>query len=531
MAGQTDQNSNKITVYDTTLRDGAQAEGVYFSLKDKILYLNKLDAMGVPYIEGGWPGANPRDAALFNQVSQLRLTQTKVVAFGSTCKVGEKAEESEILRQLLSSGAQVITIFGKAWDLHVAEVLKTTLKENLRIIRDSIRFLTRQGRRVFFDAEHFFDAWKDHPGYALSCVQTAVEAGADALVLCDTNGGALPEEIKAGVAAVKARWGDIEIGIHAHNDGGLAVANTLAAVEAGARQIQGTWNGFGERCGNANLSTIVPWLQLKMHWDVFPDPFLSQITHLARFVAELVNTTFDDRQPYVGRSAFAHKAGMHVDAVIKNHRTFEHIDPARVGNERRLLISDQSGKSNVWQRMQRFAPDIAKDDKRVKKVIAQIKEMENRGFQFEIAEGSLDLLILRSLAAFKEPFKLLDYHVLIDPIRGEADSVAVVKIQVEEDVVHVASNGIGPVNALDMALRQALTPFFPQLEECQLVDYKVRVLDGSSGTEAVVRVVVETALPNETWGTIGVSANILKASSQALIDGLYTAIIKTQKSR
>ncbi|MDR3288106.1 MAG: citramalate synthase [Peptococcaceae bacterium] len=526
MAGE--RNPKRITVYDTTLRDGAQAEGVYFSVKDKAIYLRKMDEMGVPYVEAGWPGANPRDAEIFNQMRLAPLSQTKTVAFGSTCKVGEEAAESEILRQLLASGAEVITIFGKAWDLHVTEVLKTTRKENLRLIGESVNFLVQAGRTVFFDAEHFFDGWKDHAAYAVACVQAAQEAGASALILCDTNGGALPEEIKSGVRLVKEFW-DTEIGIHAHNDGGLAVANTLAAVEAGARQIQGTWNGLGERCGNANLNTIVPWLQIKLGWELFPDEFMPQITHLARFVAELVNTTFDERQPYVGKSAFAHKAGMHVDAVIKNKRTFEHVDPLTVGNERRFLISDQSGRANIWKRMQRFDPTMAKDDKRIKKVIAQIKELESQGFQFEIAEGSLDLLILRQLREFTEPFKILDYHVLIDPLRGESDSVAVVKIQVEDEIVHVASDGNGPVNALDLALRQALKAFFPQLEECKLVDYKVRVLDESGGTEAAVRVVVETSTPQETWGTIGVSSNILKASAQALVDGLYMAIMKTGK--
>lgn len=520
-----ESNRKKIIVYDTTLRDGSQAEGVYFSVKDKFLYLQKMDEIGIPYVEGGWPGANPKDVDFFSKLSEIKLKKTKVTAFGSTCRVGEDAQNSEILKQLLDSQAEVITIFGKAWDLHVTEVLRTTKEENLRIIKDSTSFLVAAGRKVFFDVEHFFDGWKDNPDYALQCVEAAYEGGASCLVLCDTNGGALPADIRRGVQAVRQSW-DAEIGIHVHNDGGLAVANTLAAVEAGATQIQGTWNGFGERCGNANLSTIIPWLQLKLGWEVLPDSFIAKLTHHSRFVAELANTTFDERQPYVGKSAFAHKAGMHVDAVLKNNRTFEHINPLEVGNERRFLISDQAGRANIWERMQRFAPEIAKEDPRVSQVIAQIKEMESQGFQFEIAEGSLDLLILRSLNDFTEPFKILDYHVWSDPMRGDLDSVAVVKVRVGEETVHVAAEGNGPVNALDMALRQALKSFFPQLEDCKLVDYKVRVLDGSSGTEAVVRVVVETSTKNETWGTIGVSSNILKASAQALVDGLYMAIIK-----
>lgn len=515
-----------LVLYDTTLRDGSQGEGVYFSAKDKFLYVHKMDEIGMPYVEVGWPGANPRDAEIFNMLRNVKLKKTRLAAFGSTCRVGEAPENSEILRRLLESGAGTITIFGKSWDLHVAEVLRTNREENLRLIRDSVNFLVNSGREVFFDAEHFYDGWKDNPEYAIQCVEAAMESGASALVLCDTNGGALPQEIMEATQAVR-RHVKADLGIHVHNDGGLAVANTLAAVEAGVKQIQGTWNGFGERCGNANLSAIIPWLQVKLGQKVLPEDSITQITHISRYVAELANTTFDERQPFVGRSAFAHKAGMHVDAVLKNKRTFEHIDPEMVGNERRILVSDQAGRANLLERMRRFDPGIAKDDKRVEQVISQIKKMESRGFQFEIAEGSLDLLIMQNLSMFNEPFQLNDYHVWSDPLRGDLDSVAVVKVQVKDEMVHVAAEGNGPVNALDMALRQALKSFFPVLEECKLVDYKVRVLDGSSGTEAVVRVVVETSTPNGTWGTIGVSSNILKASAQALLDSLFTAILKS----
>lgn len=516
--------ARSVVIYDTTLRDGAQGEGIHFSVKDKLLYVQRMAELGIPYIEAGWPGANPRDEEFFTQVRSLNLANTKLAAFGSTCRIGEAPEESEILARLLDSGASVITIFGKAWDLHVKDVLRGTLPENLRIIKESVAYLVSQGREVIFDAEHYFDGRKENPEYALACVQAAFAGGASTVVLCDTNGGALPEEIRLGVEAVRREFPSLGLGIHVHNDGGLAVANTLAAVGAGAEQVQGTWNGFGERCGNANLSTLVPLLQLKLGLTLLPEESLAKITSLSRYVAELANAQYDERQPFVGRSAFAHKAGMHVDAVLKNRRTFEHIEPSQVGNERRILISDQAGKANIWEKMRRFAPDIRKDDPKVEEAMLQIKDMENKGFVFETADGSLELLFLRTLGRFEAPFQMLDYHVWSDPLRGELDSVAVVKVQVGDSHVHIAAEGNGPVNALDRALRQALRPFFPALEDSELIDYKVRVLDESRGTEAVVRVVVETRLGTQTWGTIGVSTNILKASAQALLDGLYLAI-------
>lgn len=518
----------ELVLYDTTLRDGAQGEGIHFSVKDKILYVRKMAAIGVPYIEAGWPGANPRDEEFFAAAGTLVLGEVKLAAFGSTCRIGEAPEESEILKRLLDSGAGVVTIFGKAWDLHVTDVLRASREENLRLIRESVAFLVRAGREVIFDAEHFFDGRKENPAYALECVRAATEGGASVAVLCDTNGGALPQGITAGVEAVKKAFPGLVLGIHAHNDGGLGVANSLAAVEAGVTQVQGTWNGFGERCGNANLSTLVPWLQLKQGYVLLPEKALPQLTSLSRYVSELANAKFDEKQPFVGRSAFAHKAGMHVDAVLKNERTFEHIDPETVGNERRILISDQAGRANIWEKMRKFAPGILKDDPRVEQAMLRIKELENKGFLFETADGSLELLLLRILGWFEPPFEMLDYHVWSDPLRGELDSVAVVKVQVGEKQVHIASEGNGPVNALDQALREALRAFFPALAESELVDYKVRVLDGSRGTEAVVRVVVETRLGTETWGTIGVSTNILKASAQALLDGLYLAIRRTE---
>ncbi|MBC2721336.1 citramalate synthase [Desulfosporosinus sp.] len=519
------QGKRKVTVYDTTLRDGAQGEGVHFSTQDKLSYVKRIEDMGNLYVEAGWPGANPRDEEFFQQAQTLHSPMARITAFGSTCKVMESPEESEILLKLLASGAKTITIFGKAWDLHVRDVLRGTLEENLRIIRESVAFLLQQGREVFFDAEHFFDGFKENPDYAVKCVSAALDGGANAIVLCDTNGGSMPGEIDLGVRTVVQKFSPQKLGIHVHNDRGLAVANSLIAVEAGVNQIQGTWNGFGERCGNANLSTLIPLLQLKGDYDVVSDAALLKITSFSRFVAELSNAPFDEKQPFVGRSAFAHKAGMHVDAILKNQRTFEHMDPAEVGNERRILISDQAGKANILERLSRFEPNIRKDDPRVEIAMHEIKELEHTGFQFEAAEGSLDLLLLRTLGKLSTPlFEVLDYHVWSDPLRGELDSVAVVKVKVGEETVQIASEGNGPVNALDTGLRQALAKFFPILGESELVNYKVRVLDGAHGTEAIVRVIIDTRLGNEVWGTIGVSKNILKASAQALLDAINWTI-------
>lgn len=529
--------STKISIYDTTLRDGAQGEGIHFSVKDKLVYLQRMMAAGIDYVEAGWPGSNPKDDEFFKMVSSdlqrssadgIGHSITRVAAFGSTCRVNESPEKSEILARLLSSGTETLTIFGKTWKLHVEDVLHTDPKENQRIIRESVNFLVKEGKEVFFDAEHFFDGWLDNPDFALGCLEAALQGGAKGLILCDTNGGAIPRVITDGVKTVLQSCKPAILGIHVHNDGGLAVANTLAAVEAGARQIQGTWNGFGERCGNANLSTLIPWLQLKLGYRVLQPEVLQDLTHLTRYVAELANYPFDEKQPFVGRSAFAHKAGMHVDAVLKNNRTFEHIEPSLVGNERRILVSDQSGKANICQRMRRFRPEIEKDDPLVEEAMEKIKNLENEGFQYETAEGSLDLLLLEILEEYKPPFSLEDYHVWSDPLRGELDSVAVIKVRVGDKSVHIAAEGDGPVHALDKALRRTLITFFPVIEESELIDYKVRVLDGSSGTGAVVRVVVETRHGLDSWGTIGVSSNILKASARALLEALFIVILRDQ---
>ncbi len=541
---------NRISIYDTTLRDGAQGEGVHFSVRDKLVYLQKMAEAGIDFVEAGWPGANPKDDEIFRLTSlelkhleskdepnseliantvELLKGRTKIVAFGSTCRVNEQPEDSKVLANLLASGANTLTIFGKTWNMHVEQVLRTNNKENMRLIRESTRFLVQAGKEVFFDAEHFFDGFVDNPNFALGCLEAALEGGAKGIVLCDTNGGAFPKEITNGVEMVQKMFDPKVLGIHAHNDGGLAVANSLAAVESGANQIQGSWNGFGERCGNANLSTLIPWLQLKLGYKLLDQEVISNLAHLTRYVAELANYPFDEKQPFVGKSAFAHKAGMHVDAVLKNNRTFEHIDPSMVGNQRRILVSDQSGKANICARMRDFKPDIEKDHPLVELAMNKIKQAENEGFQYETAEGSLDLLLMEVLGEYQPPFILEDYHVWSDPLRGELDSVAVIKVKVEDESVHIAAEGDGPVHALDRALRRTLSAFFPVIEESELIDYKVRVLDGSSGTGAVVRVIVETRHGLDSWGTIGVSSNILRASARALLDALYIVILNDQR--
>ncbi|MDR1603257.1 MAG: citramalate synthase [Gracilibacteraceae bacterium] len=523
-----DKEKNKLWLYDTTLRDGAQGEGVQFSLEDKLDYIRAMQDWGAPYIEAGWPGANPKDDDLFAALRAEGAFRRpgRIAAFGSTCRPGTRADRSPVLRSLAGAGAATATIFGKSWDLHVREVLRVDEEENLRLIRDSVEFLVRGGLEVFFDAEHFFDGWKENRDFALRVLEAALSGGARGVALCDTNGGSLPEEIARGVGEARKIFAPEILGIHAHNDGGLAAANTLAAIAAGANQFHCCWNGYGERCGNADLGTLVSLLQIKMGHEVMSAEQMARLTYLSRYVAELANMVFDERQPFLGRSAFAHKAGMHVDAVLKDSRTFEHIDPALVGNTRRILISEQAGRAGVWERLHRLRPEIGKDHPWVGEAMRRIKEKENEGYQFEAAEGSLDLLLLEVTGEWRAPFVLEDYHVWSDPARGQLDSVAVVKVAVDGEALHLAAEGDGPVNALDKALRRTLATFFPALEQSELIDYKVRVLDGSSGTGARVRVLAETRFGLAKWGTIGVSANILRASAKALLDALYVVILR-----
>lgn len=510
----------QIFVYDTTLRDGAQSEGIQFSVEDKLRITKQLDSLGVHYIEGGWPGANPRDAEFFQRARNIKLTHARLAAFGSTCRPNLPAEKDQVLNQLITADTPVVCIFGKTWTLHVTQVLQTTLTENLRMIKDSVSFLKSKGREVIYDAEHFFDGYKADPDYALATLHAAAAGGADWLVLCDTNGGTMPLELATIVQKVSEVVPG-KLGIHTHNDCGLAVANSLLAVQHGITQIQGTFNGYGERCGNANLVSIVPNLQLKLGYSVISEAKMSQLTETSHFVSELANMLPDQHQPYVGKSAFAHKAGMHVDGVLKISDSFEHINPELVGNNRRILVSDQAGRGNILDKVRRYAPDIEKSSPLVADLLTTLKELEYQGYQFEAAEGSLDLLITKQLGIYKPGFDVEDFRVLIARDAQDAISCeAIVKIKVNNQLVHVVSNGRGPVNAIDKALRKALEPFFPVLKEMELADYKVRVINGTKGTSALVKVLIETRYGDDTWGTLGVSENIIEASIKALTESL-----------
>lgn len=513
-----------ISVLDTTLRDGAQAEGIAFSLDDKIAVAALLDELGVAYIEAGNPASNPKDAALFAHFQAHPLTRAKLVAFGSTCRPGVRAQESPALLSLLESHTPCVSVFGKAWDFHVREVLHTSLEENLRMVRDSVAYLVDHGREVFFDAEHFFDGYLHCPSYAMAVLDAACAAGASLLVLCDTNGGTLPEQIAQAVRACRARFGD-RIGIHCHNDSGLAVANTLCAVRAGARHVQGTINGYGERCGNCNLCTALPTLALKMGYDCIDGP-LAHLTATAASVAELANLSPDDHQPYVGRATFAHKGGMHVDGVRKAPQSFEHIDPALVGNERRFLLSEMSGRAVVLEKLRHIAPEIADDENQALQLLAQLKQLEYRGYQFDVAEASFELLVLRHLGKLPTFFKVLDFKVISANPQDEMSASAMIKVEVGGQVEMTAAEGNGPVDALDRALRKALSVFYPCIGELTLTDFKVRVIDTGKGTASCVRVSIVSTDGHTSWGTVGVSENVLEASWQALTDAIECVLLK-----
>jgi len=518
------QSMPRIHVYDTTLRDGSQGEGVNFSLQDKLLITRKLDELGVDFIEGGYPLSNPKDAEYFQEVQKLELRHARVAAFGMTRRKGVSPEQDTCLRALLDSGAEVVTIVGKTWDLHVTQVLGASLDENLRMIADSIAYLRDQGRDVFYDAEHFFDGWQSNPEYALQTLKAAQDAGAEVVILCDTNGGSLPTRIHEGV---KRACGilRVPVGIHCHNDSDVAVANSLAAVEAGATQVQGTINGIGERCGNADLVSVIANLALKMQRQVLRPGSLQLLTEVSRYVYETANMNFRSNQPFVGVSAFAHKGGMHVHAVHKNTATYEHIDPAAVGNERRILLSELSGQSNILAKTTKY--ELTHDRAAMKKILDRLCELENLGWEFEAAEASFDLLVKRELGLYRPWFQRLSYQVSVDANeRGEAVTEATVKVQVEGQTQHTVSEGDGPINALDGALRKALDPFFPRLRQMQLVDYKVRVVNAREGTAASVRVVIETRDEEDVWSTVGVSENLIEASWLALVDSFEYKLFK-----
>ena len=524
---------DQAALYDTTLRDGAQMEGISLSVEDKLRITAKLDDLGVHFIEGGWPGSNPKDDEFFRQVRSLPLKQSTITAFGSTRRANGSAETDANLKALLDSQAPVITLVGKAWDMHVSRVLETSLEENLAMVRDSIAFLRKHNRRVFFDAEHFFDGYSTNPAYALACVRAAAEEGAECVVLCDTNGGTLPNDLFQMVSQVRQEV-SVPLGIHCHNDAELAVANTLAAVQAGVTQVQGTINGYGERCGNTNLLSVIANLKLKLGIDCVTDEQLQHLTEVHRFASELVNLPHNHFQAYVGESAFSHKGGLHASAVIKVEESYQHIPPETVGNTKRVVISELSGRGNIAVKLQEAGLSAQVPKERVGELLAQIKERESRGFQYEGAEASFHLLVHHSLPEYQPPFELVDFIVIMEKGRRPASLAnddemlceATVKVRVGQEVMHSVAEGNGPVNALDTALRRALCQVYPALEAVQLTDYKVRVVEqGPGGTGAVVRVLVESTDGTRRWSTVGASANIIEASWQALADSMEYALL------
>ena len=517
---------SEIKIYDTTLRDGSQAEGISFSSTDKLRIAQKLDEIGFDYIEGGWPGSNPKDIEFFKEVRKRRFKKARIAAFASTRRPKIKASQDKNLKASLDSEAKVVTIFGKSWTLHVQAVLKTTLEENLDMIASSVKYLKSKGREVIYDAEHFFDGFKENPDYCLKTLEAARDGGADCICLCDTNGGTLPYEVAEIIKRVKEKI-DLPLGIHTHNDSGLAVANSIMAVHCGITQVQGTINGYGERCGNADLCSIIPSLSLKMGQDVLGNKHLSRLQELSLFVSELANLVPDNRQPYVGSSAFAHKGGMHVDAVRKNPVTFEHIDPHLVGNRRRILISELSGKGNILARAAECGLHLEKDTPAMRQILTHLKTLEHEGYQFEAADGSFELLIRKIKGERRKFFTLEGFHVSVEKREdNRLISEAIIKLRVKGKREHTAAEGDGPVNALDNALRKALVKFYPSLSEMHLSDFRVRVLDAKEGTAARVRVLIESRDAKDTWNTIGVSENLIEASWHALVDSIEYKLIK-----
>jgi len=512
--------SKTIQIFDTTLRDGTQGEKVCLSANDKIRIAKRLDQFGVDYIEGGWPGSNPKDLEFFKLAKESSFSHAKIVAFGSTCRAGSMPEDDKNIRFLIEADTDVVSIFGKSWLLHVDEALKITPDENLEIIRHSVSYLKQHDKEVIYDAEHFFDGYKDNPDYAIETLKAAERAGADTLVLCDTNGGTLPHElatiVEKAFASTTAR-----LGIHAHNDSELAVANSLAAVEAGCEHVQGTINGYGERCGNTNLCSVIPNLQIKQNYSCIPDSSMNQLTSLSGFVSEIANVAPDYKMPFTGRSAFAHKGGVHVSAVMKNEQTYEHIKPEAVGNKRRVLVSDLSGKSNVLYKSEELGIDLSSSNGEVHAIVDRLKQLENEGFQFEAAEASFELLIKKMSEPWNDLFELEGFRVIMDrDSHGNSRSEATIRVNVNGQLEHSAAEGNGPVHALDSALRKALCKFYPDIADIVLKDYKVRVLNEKDGTGASVRVLIDSGQNSNSWGTVGVSKNIVDASWQALADSM-----------
>jgi 2-isopropylmalate synthase len=551
----TSKESNQLWIYDTTLRDGSQREGLSLSLEDKLRIAKQLDQLGIPFIEGGWPGANPKDVQFFWQLKEEPLTQAEVVAFCSTRRPNTTAAADPMLQAILAAGTRWVTIFGKSWDLQVTEGLNTSLEVNLEMIQDTIEYLRSQGRRVIYDAEHWFDGYKHNRDSALKTLITAIDSGVEWLVLCDTNGGTLPHEVGQIVRDVqeelKVRRLNVAgsdqpsnlqpanlqplLGIHTHNDSDTAVANALAGVLEGVRMVQGTINGYGERCGNANLCSLIPNLQLKLGYKCIHDDQLARLTEASRSISEIVNLAPDDHAPFVGRSAFAHKGGIHVSAVERNPLTYEHIEPEQIGNRRRIVISDQSGLSNVLAKARSFGHELNKQDPTCREILERLKDLESEGYQFEAAEASFDLLMRDALGYRQQPFEVKGFQVHCDMLQATdvhyRNALATVKVAVNGEDILEAAEGNGPVSALDSALRKALQNFYPEIAQFHLTDYKVRILDGGAGTSAKTRVLIESSNGQQRWTTVGVSPNILDASYQAVVEGIEYGLLLQSSDR
>jgi len=527
----------QVQLYDTILRDGAQQEGISFSVADKLKIVQKLDELGIHFIEGGWPGANPKDTEFFIKAKGLNLKNSVLVAFGSTSHPDSKVNKDAGLQALMEARTKVVTIVGKSWDLHVTQVLETSLENNLRIVAESVDFLKSKGLTVFFDAEHFFDGYTANPEYAIHVVKAAAKAGTDCVVLCDTNGGALPSEITTAIKVVRKAV-SVPLGIHVHNDGELAVANSLVAVQAGVIQVQGTINGYGERCGNANLCSIIPALKLKLGIDCITDEQLAKLTGVSRYVAELANLAPSSHLPYVGASAFTHKGGLHVSGIMKWEDSYQHINPDLVGNCPKVVVSELSGKGNIIYKAKELGIALPSKSKEAHQVLQQLKLLESRGFQYEDADASFELLLRRAQPEYKPPFELIDFMVVVErhrrPSREDESGLlaeATVKVRVGDTIMHTAAEGNGPVNALDRALRKALLEFYPDLTAVELIDYKVRILEESAGTGSQVRVLIESGDGRKQWRTVGSSTNIIEASWLALADSVEYFLFKRNKNR
>ncbi len=513
-----------LAIYDTTLRDGTQSEGISLSVDDKLKIARLLDSLGVAYIEGGWPGSNPKDAEFFRRARDIPFRHARLAAFGMTCRVGGHPSDDANINALLESETPVVTVVGKTSMLHVQEVLRTTPEENLRIIEESLRYLKAQGKEVIYDAEHFFDGYKLDKEYSLATLRAALAGGAEVLVLCDTNGGSMYWEVESVVAEVAKAFPEAVLGIHTHNDGEQGVANTLAAVRQGVQHVQGTINGYGERCGNANLCSVIPNLELKMGLRCLPEGALKNLSHIARTVAEIANMAPDSHQPFVGKSAFAHKGGLHVAAMRRTVESYQHIDPTLVGNEMRFLLSDLSGRGNVIHEAEKLGMDLSSD--KAREILEEIKKLEHQGYAFEGAEASVALMLKRASEDYRPPFELVNFMVRVarHGLHG-MDAEATVKLQVNGEVLHTAAEGNGPVNALDNALRKALTPVYPELADFHLADYKVRILDGDRGTAATTRVLIDTQNGTNRWSTVGAGTNIIDASWRALADSVEYGLL------